>query len=172
MIIGICDLPQTSMPCAVSHFKWRAVPLKRQRRSVGDVGSTVLYLCLASLWHVVVCGSRCVVVLQMAVTEARAALVEVKAADLAQASLGESEAELRRAFDKAYTVPCHQTSVIFIDEIDTICPHRSHASVHEARLVAQLLTLLDGSHAARSTVRCASACHIILDGVWLTPGRG
>lgn len=101
----------------------------------------------------------------MAVDEARAALVELKAADLASASLGESEAELRRAFDKAYTVPYHQTSVIFIDEIDTICPHRSHASVHEARLVAQLLTLLDGSDVTRSTVRCASACHIVGDGV-------
>ncbi|XP_059500436.1 ATPase family gene 2 protein homolog A isoform X3 [Stegostoma tigrinum] len=55
---------------------------------------------------------------------------------------GESEARLRHIFAEARQ---RQPSIIFIDELDAICPKRegAHHEV-EKRVVASLLTLLDG----------------------------
>ena len=56
---------------------------------------------------------------------------------------GEAEENLRKAFEE-----CEKNSpaIIFIDEIDSIAPNRekSHGEV-EKRVVAQLLTLMDGA---------------------------
>jgi transitional endoplasmic reticulum ATPase len=55
---------------------------------------------------------------------------------------GESEANLRRIFVEAEK---HAPSIIFIDEIDSIAPKRDKSgSEGERRVVAQLLTLMDG----------------------------
>nr|XP_025678480.1 cell division cycle protein 48 homolog [Arachis hypogaea] len=60
---------------------------------------------------------------------------------------GESESNLRKAFEEAEK---NAPSIIFIDEIDSIAPKRekTHGEV-ERRIVSQLLTLMDGlkSHA-------------------------
>jgi transitional endoplasmic reticulum ATPase len=55
---------------------------------------------------------------------------------------GESESNLRKAFEEAEK---NAPSIIFIDEIDSIAPKRekSHGEV-ERRIVSQLLTLMDG----------------------------
>ncbi|MCL4326485.1 MAG: CDC48 family AAA ATPase [Candidatus Thermoplasmatota archaeon] len=55
---------------------------------------------------------------------------------------GQSEAKLRDIFDEAEK---HAPAIIFIDEIDSIAPKRddAHGEV-ERRVVAQLLTLMDG----------------------------
>lgn len=55
---------------------------------------------------------------------------------------GESEANLRMAFEEAEK---NSPSIIFIDEIDSIAPNRekTHGEV-EKRVVSQLLTLMDG----------------------------
>jgi transitional endoplasmic reticulum ATPase len=55
---------------------------------------------------------------------------------------GESEQNLRRAFEEAEK---NAPSIIFIDEIDSIAPKRekTHGEV-ERRIVSQLLTLMDG----------------------------
>eukprot|EP00210_Caulerpa_lentillifera_P008187 g7817.t1 len=55
---------------------------------------------------------------------------------------GESESNLRKAFEKAEE---NSPSIIFIDEIDSIAPKRekTHGEV-ERRIVSQLLTLMDG----------------------------
>ncbi|GLU19080.1 hypothetical protein SLE2022_353470 [Rubroshorea leprosula] len=55
---------------------------------------------------------------------------------------GESEANLRKAFEKA---EANAPSIIFMDEIDSIAPKRekTHGEV-EKRIVSQLLTLMDG----------------------------
>ena len=37
-----------------------------------------------------------------------------------------------------------QSVVVFLDEVDVLCPIRQASHVHEARIVAQLLTLIDG----------------------------
>merc|ERR1719408_305240 len=55
---------------------------------------------------------------------------------------GESEANLRRAFEEAEK---NAPSIIFIDEIDSIAPKRDKSSGEvEKRVVSQLLTLMDG----------------------------
>jgi len=55
---------------------------------------------------------------------------------------GESESNLRKAFDEAEK---NSPAIIFIDEIDAIAPKRekTHGEV-ERRIVSQLLTLMDG----------------------------
>ncbi|XP_078067366.1 ATPase family gene 2 protein homolog A isoform X2 [Mustelus asterias] len=55
---------------------------------------------------------------------------------------GESEARLRQIFAEATE---RQPSIIFIDELDAICPKREGAQHEvEKRVVASLLTLMDG----------------------------
>ncbi|WP_299322832.1 CDC48 family AAA ATPase [Parasphingopyxis sp.] len=55
---------------------------------------------------------------------------------------GESEKKLREVFEQATAA---QPSIVFIDEIDSITPKRDKvAGEAEKRLVAQLLTLMDG----------------------------
>lgn len=68
--------------------------------------------------------------------------------------MGESERNLREKFRIAYeeaeaspNVPV----VIFLDDVDTLCPQRTHGQHHEARVVGQLLTLLDGADSVRRT---------------------
>ncbi|VAH18916.1 unnamed protein product [Triticum turgidum subsp. durum] len=58
---------------------------------------------------------------------------------------GESESNLRKAFEEAKK---NAPSIIFIDEIDSIAPNRekTHGEV-ERRIVSQLLTLMDGMKA-------------------------
>ncbi|WP_256686920.1 CDC48 family AAA ATPase [Halococcus qingdaonensis] len=54
---------------------------------------------------------------------------------------GESEEKLREAFDRAEE---NAPSVVFIDEIDSIASARGDDADMETRVVAQLLTLMDG----------------------------
>lgn len=59
---------------------------------------------------------------------------------------GESEARLREAFQAAADeAAAGQPALVFLDEVDALCPRRSSGHAHEARVVAQLLTLLDGA---------------------------
>lgn len=62
---------------------------------------------------------------------------------------GESESNLRKAFEEAEK---NAPAIIFIDEIDSIAPKREKSNGEvEKRIVAQLLTLMDGMK-ARSNV--------------------
>ncbi|XP_069903723.1 ATPase family gene 2 protein homolog A isoform X7 [Oryctolagus cuniculus] len=55
---------------------------------------------------------------------------------------GETEAKLRQIFDEATQ---RQPAIIFIDELDALCPKREGAQNEvEKRVVASLLTLMDG----------------------------
>ncbi|WP_420456076.1 CDC48 family AAA ATPase [Rubrivirga sp.] len=54
---------------------------------------------------------------------------------------GESEGRLREVFEEAAQ---NAPAIIFIDEIDSIAPARDEGGEAERRVVAQLLTLLDG----------------------------
>ncbi|CEP16301.1 hypothetical protein [Parasitella parasitica] len=60
--------------------------------------------------------------------------------------LGESEERLRAKFTDAknYAINENVPVVLFIDEIDALTPKRDSARSHENRMVAQLLTLMDG----------------------------
>lgn len=57
---------------------------------------------------------------------------------------GESEERLRAVFDRARSAAEEGPCVLFLDELDSLCPKRTGSTVAENRLVAQLLTLMDG----------------------------
>jgi len=63
---------------------------------------------------------------------------------------GESEGNLRKAFEEAEK---NSPAIIFIDEIDSIAPKRDKAQGEvEKRVVSQLLTLMDGLKGRSNTV--------------------
>lgn len=63
---------------------------------------------------------------------------------------GESESNLRKAFEEAEK---NAPAIIFIDEIDSIAPKRDKANGEvERRIVSQLLTLMDGLKQRASVV--------------------
>jgi SpoVK/Ycf46/Vps4 family AAA+-type ATPase len=57
---------------------------------------------------------------------------------------GESEERLRAVFGRARAEAEEGPCVLFLDELDSLCPRRTGSSAPENRLVAQLLTLMDG----------------------------
>eukprot|EP00127_Corallochytrium_limacisporum_P004307 Clim_evm252s157 gene=Clim_evmTU252s157 len=67
---------------------------------------------------------------------------------------GESESNLRKAFEEAQK---NSPAIIFIDEIDSIAPKRekTHGEV-ERRIVSQLLTLMDGLKAREHVIVMAA----------------
>jgi AAA family ATPase len=70
--------------------------------------------------------------------------VIINGADVVGKFVGESEGRLRGIFDNAHATPDGKT-IIFIDEIDALCPSREggQSELHN-RIVATLLTALDG----------------------------
>jgi transitional endoplasmic reticulum ATPase len=67
---------------------------------------------------------------------------------------GESESNLRKAFEEAGK---NSPSIIFIDEIDSIAPKRDKTNGEvERRVVSQLLTLMDGLKARANVVVMAA----------------
>jgi transitional endoplasmic reticulum ATPase len=74
--------------------------------------------------------------------ESEAAFFVINGPEIMGSAYGESEKKLREIFEKATKAA---PSILFIDEIDSIAPARdkTHGEA-EKRLVAQLLTLMDG----------------------------
>lgn len=70
--------------------------------------------------------------------------ISIDGAEVVGKYVGESEERLRHIFEQAYALPGGKT-LIFMDEIDALCPsrERSQSELHN-RLVATLLTMLDG----------------------------
>ncbi|MGE0179950.1 MAG: CDC48 family AAA ATPase [Sphingomonas sp.] len=74
--------------------------------------------------------------------ESEASFFHIAGPEIMGSAYGESEKRLRDLFEEA---TANAPSIIFIDEIDSIAPKRGQVSGEtEKRLVAQLLTLLDG----------------------------
>jgi SpoVK/Ycf46/Vps4 family AAA+-type ATPase len=97
----------------------------------------------------------------------------VSASDFSNAAFGEAEMKLQKIFNSAQKVA---PSVIFIDEIDSLCPKRdSHISAASVRLTTLLLTLMDGclSSASASSLLFLGATNAInsLDPALRRPGR-
>lgn len=85
--------------------------------------------------------------------------------------LGETEAALRDIFNEAKQ---YQPSIIFIDEIDSLAPNRANddSGEVESRVVATLLTLMDGMGAAgRLVVVAATNRPNSVDPALRRPGR-
>ena len=58
---------------------------------------------------------------------------------------GETESNLRNIFNKAVLMSEEGPCILFIDEIDSVCPRKGGSGgVQEARVTGQFLTLLDG----------------------------
>ncbi|TDD44208.1 26S protease regulatory subunit [Nonomuraea terrae] len=104
-------------------------------------------------------------------SESKAAFFLVSGPSIVSKWLGDSEDTLRRIFAAAESEP---RAIIFFDEIDSIAEKRTDDS-HEAskRLVAQLLTLLDGFDQRSSNVVVIAATNRIdnVDEALLRPGR-
>jgi transitional endoplasmic reticulum ATPase len=83
---------------------------------------------------------------------------------------GESEQRLREIFQQAEQ---HAPSIVFIDEIDSIAPKREAVIGEvERRVVAQLLTLMDGLEPRRNVVVIGATNRIdALDEALRRPGR-
>jgi len=86
--------------------------------------------------------------------ESAAKFFSIAGPEIMGSAYGESERRLREIFEQAaQSAP----SIIFIDEIDSIAPKRGQVTGEaEKRLVAQLLTLLDGMEPRQNTVVIAA----------------
>ncbi|KAK2853777.1 hypothetical protein Q5P01_006438 [Channa striata] len=78
------------------------------------------------------------------VGEVGANLMVVRGPEVVGSRPGESEESLRAVFDRARAAADEGPCVLFLDELDSLCPKRTGSSAPENRLVAQLLTLMDG----------------------------
>ena len=75
-------------------------------------------------------------------SETKANFTSINGPEIISKYYGESEKQLREIFDEA---AANAPAIIFIDELDSIAPKREDVSGEvERRVVAQLLTLLDG----------------------------
>tara|TARA_B100000989_G_scaffold89273_1_gene64561 strand:+ start:4358 stop:6589 length:2232 start_codon:yes stop_codon:yes gene_type:complete len=75
-------------------------------------------------------------------TETNAHFTSINGPEIISKYYGESEKQLREIFDEASN---NAPAIVFLDEIDSICPKREDVSGEvERRVVAQMLTLMDG----------------------------
>ncbi|XP_031400715.1 cell division control protein 48 homolog B [Punica granatum] len=83
------------------------------------------------------------------VRECNAQLTIISPHSVHKAHAGESEKILREAFSEASAqAKSGKPSVIFIDEIDVLCPRRDSRREQDVRLAAQLFTLMDSSRSS------------------------
>lgn len=91
---------------------------------------------------------------QAVANESDAEFFTINGPEIMGSGYGESEGRLREVFEAAARAA---PSIIFIDEIDSIAPKRTQVSGEaEKRLVAQLLTLMDGLEARNNMVVIAA----------------
>ena len=102
--------------------------------------------------------------------ESHAEFFHIAGPEIMGSAYGESEKRLREIFEAANKAA---PSIIFIDEIDSIAPKRGQVTGEaEKRLVAQLLTLMDGLEArANLVVIAATNRPEALDEALRRPGR-
>lgn len=102
--------------------------------------------------------------------ESEASFASLNGPEIMGALPGQSEARLRHLFEEAER---NAPSILFIDELDSIAPKRSEvASELERRIVAQLLTLMDGLKSRRNVIVIAATNRIdAIDPALRRPGR-
>ncbi|MDK2891964.1 CDC48 family AAA ATPase [Methanohalophilus sp.] len=102
--------------------------------------------------------------------ESRAHFLYIAGPEIMGKFYGESEERLRRIFEEADE---NTPSIIFIDEIDSIAPKRENATGEvERRVVAQLLTLMDGMDERKEVVVIGATNRIdSIDPALRRPGR-
>jgi len=91
---------------------------------------------------------------QAVASESDAEFFTINGPEIMGSAYGESESRLREVFEKAER---SQPAIVFIDEIDSIAPKRQNVQGEaEKRLVAQLLTLMDGLQSRTNLVVIAA----------------
>src|SRR5215210_7494462 len=102
--------------------------------------------------------------------ESDARFFSIAGPEVMGSAYGESEKKLRELFEQAAAAA---PSIVFIDEIDSIAPKRSQVTGEaEKRLVAQLLTLMDGIEPRQNLVVIAATNRPeALDEALRRPGR-
>ncbi|KAM6202769.1 ATPase family gene 2 protein homolog B isoform 2-T2 [Rhynchocyon petersi] len=85
--------------------------------------------------------------------EVGAELLAVSGPALQGSRPGETEENVRRVFQRAQELAGRGPSLLFLDEVDVLCPRRGGPHrAPESRVVAQVLTLLDGISGDREVV--------------------
>ena len=102
--------------------------------------------------------------------ESEASFFSVAGPEIMGSHYGESEQRLRDIFQEAGR---RAPSIIFIDEVDSIAPKREEARGEvERRIVAQLLTLMDGLEPRQNVVVIAATNRVdAIDEALRRPGR-
>jgi transitional endoplasmic reticulum ATPase len=117
-------------------------------------------------------GSGKTLLARAVAAEPKAAFFHIDGPEIISKHYGDSEEALRRVFEAAAK---RAPSIVFIDEIDAIAPRRDALSTEkqvERRVVAQLLTLLDGlEDRGRVVVMAATNLPDSLDPALRRPGR-
>jgi len=117
-------------------------------------------------------GSGKTLLARTVAAKTKATFFQIDGAEILSKHYGESEAALRRVFAAANKA---EPAIIFIDEIDALAPRRADLSGEkqvERRVVAQLLTLMDGLKArGRVVVMAATNQPDALDPALRRPGR-
>ena len=99
-------------------------------------------------------GSGKTLIARAVANETGAFFFTINGPEIMSKMAGESEGQLRKAFEEA---EANSPAIIFIDEIDSIAPTRDKANGEvEKRIVSQLLVLMDGLKGA--CVRACSCC--------------
>jgi len=103
-------------------------------------------------------------------TESNAHFELINGPEILSKWIGESEANLRRRFARARQLA---SSVVLIDELDSIAPRRELLShQHEVQVLAQLLVLLDGLEARGHVAVVATSNRLdAIDPALCRPGR-
>ncbi|XP_076983877.1 ATPase family gene 2 protein homolog B isoform X2 [Tamandua tetradactyla] len=105
--------------------------------------------------------------------ETGAELLAVSAPTLQGARPGQTEENVRRVFQRAQELASCGPCLLFLDEVDALCPRRGGPyGAPENRVVAQVLTLLDGISGDREVVVVgATSRPDALDPALRRPGR-
>ncbi|BFZ59266.1 AAA+-type ATPase [Saitoella coloradoensis] len=116
-------------------------------------------------------GTGKTMLLRAVANETKAHIIRISGPSITSKYLGESEQRLRDIFEEANQ---KQPSIIFIDEVDALAPKREGGESGEAegRVVATLLTLMDGMEASgRVVVVAATNRPNAIDEALRRPGR-
>ncbi|HAZ30947.1 TPA: AAA family ATPase [Candidatus Acetothermia bacterium] len=103
-------------------------------------------------------------------TETDAHFIAISGPEIMSRFYGESEGRLREIFEQAEK---NAPAIIFIDELDSIAPRRAEVTGEvERRVVAQLLTLMDGLKQRRNVIVIGATNRVeAIDPALRRPGR-
>lgn len=116
-------------------------------------------------------GTGKTMLLRCVAGEANAHVLTINGPSIVSKYLGETEAALRDIFNEARL---YQPSIVFIDEIDSLAPSRASddSGEVESRVVATLLTLMDGmGSSGRVVIVAATNRPNAIDTALRRPGR-